>query len=94
MGTRDYFWHKILKQPYKLNKVIDTGSGDNLIVLVHGLASKSQIWLPLVEIMDKNKYRIISYDLLGFGSSPKPNSSVRIYCQKAACFSKLCRFYK
>jgi pimeloyl-ACP methyl ester carboxylesterase len=75
MRAMDYFWHKLLKRPYKLSKVIDTGDGDDIVVFIHGLASKSQIWLPLVAILDKSKYRIISYDLLGFGSSPKPNSS-------------------
>jgi pimeloyl-ACP methyl ester carboxylesterase len=75
MRIKDYVWHKLLKRPYKLSKVIDLGDGDETIVLVHGLASKSQIWLPLVEILSKNKYRIISYDLLGFGTSPKPESS-------------------
>lgn len=75
MGVNDYIWHKLLRRPYKLSKIVDIGNGNNIIVLVHGLASKSQIWLPLVEILDKRKYRIISYDLLGFGSSPKPDSS-------------------
>ncbi|HEX5798043.1 MAG TPA: alpha/beta hydrolase, partial [Candidatus Saccharimonadales bacterium] len=75
MWIKDYVWHKLLKRPYKLSKVIDLGDGDETIVLVHGLASKSQIWLPLVELLDKSRYRIISYDLLGFGSSPKPESS-------------------
>ena len=73
MAVKDYVWHKILKQPYKLSKVIDTGHGDTIVLLVHGLASKSQIWVPLVKVMDRQKYRIISYDLLGFGSSPKPD---------------------
>lgn len=75
MRIKDYIWHRLLKQPYRLSKVIDAGDGDNVIVLVHGLASKSQIWLPLADIMEKDKYRIICYDLLGFGASPKPSSS-------------------
>lgn len=75
MWFKDYFWHKLLRRPYRLSKVIDIGDGSIVIILIHGLASKSQIWLPLVEVLDKNKYRIISYDLLGFGSSPKPDSS-------------------
>jgi len=74
MIITEYLWHKLLKRPYKLKKVIDIGSGE-AVVLIHGLASQSQIWMPLVKIMDKSKYRIISYDLLGFGSSPKPRSS-------------------
>ncbi len=75
MGLADYLWHRLLRRPYSLNKVVDIGEGKETLVLVHGLASKSEIWLPLVEILDKNKYRIICYDLLGFGTSPKPETS-------------------
>ncbi len=75
MGLADYFWHGLLRRPYSLSKVIDIGNGDETLVLVHGLASKSEIWLPLVEVLNKNRYRIICYDLLGFGMSPKPESS-------------------
>lgn len=75
MRIKEYVWHKLLGRPYKLSKIIDIGKGDEVLVLIHGLASKSQIWLPLVEILDKSKYRIICYDLLGFGTSPKPNNS-------------------
>lgn len=75
MWLRDYVWHGLLKHPFKINKVIDSGGGDNVVVLIHGLASKSQIWQPLIEILDKTKYRVICYDLLGFGTSPKPNAA-------------------
>ena len=72
---KEYFWHRLLKRPFKLAKIIDQGSGKDVVVLIHGLASKSQIWLPLAGTLDKKKYRVISYDLLGFGSSPKPAMS-------------------
>lgn len=55
-----------------MKKVIDQGDGPVNIVLIHGLASRSEIWQPLIKILDQSKYRVRSYDLLGFGLSPKP----------------------
>lgn len=68
----DTVWHKYLKRPYRLKKVIDQGEGPINIVLIHGLASSSNIWKPLITLLGAKKYRIRSYDLLGFGLSPKP----------------------
>ncbi|HEX5455771.1 MAG TPA: alpha/beta fold hydrolase [Candidatus Saccharimonadales bacterium] len=68
----DRVWHIYLKRPYKLKKVVDQGNGPVNIVLIHGLASRSQIWKPLLKLLDKDKYRVRSFDLLGFGISPKP----------------------
>lgn len=68
----DTVWHKYLKRPYRLKKVIDQGEGPINIILVHGLASSSNIWEPLVKLLGAKKYRVRSYDLLGFGMSPKP----------------------
>lgn len=72
--VKDILWHKLLKRPYRLEKVIDQGDGRINILLIHGLASRSRIWQPLVDILDKDKYRVRSFDLLGFGVSPKPKS--------------------
>lgn len=69
------FWHGFLKRPYRLRKVIDKGNGPVNVVLVHGLASRSQIWTPLIKLLEDDNYRVISYDLLGFGVSPKPGYS-------------------
>lgn len=68
----DTIWHRVLKRPYRLKKVIDQGEGPVNIVLIHGLASSSEIWTPLVKVLHAKKYRLRSYDLLGFGISPKP----------------------
>lgn len=68
----DTFWHRYLRRPYRLEKVIDYGTGPVNIILVHGLASRSEIWNPLVELLEIDKYRVRSFDLLGFGISPKP----------------------
>lgn len=65
-------WHKYLKRPYRLKKVIDRGEGPINVILIHGLASNSEIWDPLIKVLSAKKYRVRSYDLLGFGASPKP----------------------
>jgi pimeloyl-ACP methyl ester carboxylesterase len=63
--------HNIFKRPYKLTKIIDTGSGKN-VLLIHGLATDSNTWKPLADMIDKSQYHVLAYDLLGFGKSPKP----------------------
>lgn len=68
----DKIWHRVLRRPYRLKKVIDQGEGPINIVLIHGLASRSEIWTPLIKVLSAKKYRVRSYDLLGFGVSPKP----------------------
>ncbi len=68
----DTVWHRYLKRPYRLEKVVDIGNGPINVVLIHGLASSSKIWTPLVKLFESEKYRVRSYDLLGFGVSPKP----------------------
>lgn len=62
----------MLKRPYRLEKVIDRGNGQTNILLIHGLASRSGVWQPLVDVLEDDQYRIRSFDLLGFGVSPKP----------------------
>lgn len=65
------FLHQNLKRPYRLNKTYDNGSGQP-VVLLHGIASNSTIWKPLLEINDP-AHRFIAFDLLGFGFSPRPD---------------------
>ncbi|CAN5673850.1 hypothetical protein BH23PAT1_BH23PAT1_4970 [soil metagenome] len=72
MNIFDTIWHRKLKRPYRLSKVIDEGEGQS-VVLLHGLASSSTTWKPLVNLLDKKDWRITAFDLLGFGSSPKPD---------------------
>lgn len=73
MRISDYVWHKFLKRPYTLEKVIDQGSGKNLVILIHGLGGRAQQWEPLIDTFSGSAYRLVAYDLLGFGSSPKPD---------------------
>lgn len=66
----DKVWHQLLKRPYRLN-VVDHGGSGPVIIFLHGLASSSANWDPLIPLL-KQKYRCISIDLVGFGESPKP----------------------
>lgn len=67
----DIFWHKYLKRPYRLH-LHDHGGNGPVVVFLHGLASSSANWDPLIPLL-KDKYRCISIDLVGFGDSPKPD---------------------
>lgn len=68
----DILWHKHLRRPYRLH-VYDHGGepGQPVLVFLHGLASSSANWDPLIPLL-KDSYRCISIDLVGFGDSPKP----------------------
>jgi pimeloyl-ACP methyl ester carboxylesterase len=66
----DIVWHKYLRRPYKLHTYDHGGSGP-VLILLHGLASSSANWDPLIPMI-KDRYRCISIDLAGFGDSPKP----------------------
>lgn len=68
------FWHRILGRPYKLFRSVDAGKG-RPVLLVHGLGTTGKTWDPLVKQADKTKWRLIGFDLLGFGRSPKPQDS-------------------
>jgi len=57
----------------------DMGSGP-VVVLLHGLGSRKEDWLPVLEQMAK-KYRLLVPDQIGFGKSDKPllDYSVQTY---------------
>jgi pimeloyl-ACP methyl ester carboxylesterase len=48
----------------------DTGSGP-VVVLLHGLGSRKEDWLPVIEPLAQ-KYRLLIPDQIGFGRSDKP----------------------
>ena len=48
----------------------DTGSGP-VMVLLHGLGSRKEDWLPVIEPLAQ-KYRLLIPDQIGFGRSDKP----------------------
>jgi pimeloyl-ACP methyl ester carboxylesterase len=41
--------------------------------MLHGLGASGAVWQPLVQKLDKEKWQIITIDLLGFGDSPRPS---------------------
>lgn len=49
----------------------DTGGEGTPLVLVHGDWTDSGIWSPLTRLL-RDRYRVIRYDLRGFGRSPRP----------------------
>jgi len=48
------------------------GSGPRILVLVHGLAARSQTWTDLVPLFPADRYTVYLLDLLGSGESSKP----------------------
>jgi cis-3-alkyl-4-acyloxetan-2-one decarboxylase len=68
------FSHRFLRRPYMLGVAIDKGEGGT-VALLHGLASNGLIWQRLAGQLAAKNYRVIAYDLLGFGASPKPTWS-------------------
>lgn len=68
----DYYWHKVLRRPYTLARRIDKGRGQP-VVFLHGIASNGENWRRVADSLDENQYRVIAFDLLGFGNSPQPD---------------------
>src|SRR5712692_320371 len=54
----------------------DVGAGP-VVVLVHGLGSKKEDWLPVIGPLSQ-KYRLLVPDQIGFGRSDKPLLDYRI----------------
>jgi pimeloyl-ACP methyl ester carboxylesterase len=71
MGFFDRFWHERLGRPYKLYRRIDSGKG-GAVVLLHGIGRSGKVWRRVVDGLQFFPYRVIVFDLLGFGESPKP----------------------
>ncbi|WP_277243643.1 alpha/beta fold hydrolase [Mycolicibacterium obuense] len=51
----------------------DEGSGDEVLLLIHGMAGSSDTWRSVIPRLAK-RYRVIAPDLLGHGQSAKPRS--------------------
>lgn len=64
-------WYKILRRPYRLYCRYDQGKG-RPVVLLHGIASSGASWQPVIDKLTHRHRRVIVFDLLGFGESPKP----------------------
>lgn len=53
--------------------VVDEGDGDEVLLLIHGMAGSAQTWRAVLPQLAK-KYRVIAPDLLGHGQSAKPRT--------------------
>lgn len=51
----------------------DSGGGDEVLLLIHGMAGSSHTWRNVIPALSK-RYRVIAPDLLGHGESDKPRS--------------------
>src|SRR5947207_4729221 len=47
------------------------GSGESVVVLVHGIAGSSATWAPVMALL-ADRYTVVAPDLLGHGESAKP----------------------
>jgi pimeloyl-ACP methyl ester carboxylesterase len=57
--------------------VIEMGSGEDVVVFVHGLAGSWQNWLEQIPHFARS-YRVIAFDLPGFGHSEMPEEQISI----------------
>lgn len=67
----DLFWHRLLKRPYILARVVEEGKGTP-VILLHGLGGTSAVWSNVRKLLSPLQLKVIAFDLLGFGASPKP----------------------
>jgi pimeloyl-ACP methyl ester carboxylesterase len=71
---RNWFIHKFLRVPYQLFCRLDQGKGQT-VVLLHGIGSSAHTWDTLARELEGEPVRVMTFDLLGFGGSPKPTDS-------------------
>jgi pimeloyl-ACP methyl ester carboxylesterase len=65
------------------------GSGPATLVLLHGLASRSETWTDLLPLFSPESYTLYLVDLLGSGASSKPRGadySMRAHCRRLLDF--------
>ncbi|MCA1943506.1 MAG: alpha/beta hydrolase [Yonghaparkia sp.] len=67
----------------------DTGSGP-VVVMIHGIASSSVTFVHLVPLLEAD-HRVITIDILGFGSSPNPPESTYTLDEHAAALYRTIR---
>ncbi len=67
------------------------GTGPTTVILVHGLAARSETWSDLVSLFPANRYSVHLLDLLGSGESSKPKGgdySIRSHAVRLIAFLK------
>ena len=62
--------------------VYDEGDGDKVALLVHGWPDQSDVWAGQVEALQKNGYRTIVPDQLGWGKTESPEDPLRYELSK------------
>ena len=65
------------------------GSGPITLILVHGLAARSETWTDLVPLFPADRYTLYLLDLLGSGESSKPQGadySIRAHSKRLLAF--------
>lgn len=65
------------------------GSGPEKLVLLHGLAARSETWTDLVPLFPPDRYTLYLLDLLGSGASSKPGKadySIRAHSRRLLDF--------
>lgn len=62
----------LFNRPYRLAKVVDVGQGTP-VILLHGIGKTGQVWRHVIKLLDSQPYRLVAFDLLGFGRSPRPS---------------------
>ncbi len=70
-GMFDYFLHGVLGRPYKLSVRHSGDPSKPVIILLHGIAASGEDWRKVLPYLESD-YHCITIDLLGFGTSPKP----------------------
>jgi len=68
------------------------GTGPLKVVLVHGLAARSETWTDLVPLFPAEQYTVYLLDLLGSGESSKPKGAdyaIRAHSQRLLRFLEL-----
>ncbi|MBI3212195.1 MAG: alpha/beta fold hydrolase [Mycobacterium sp.] len=68
MGETKFFDIHGVKQA-----VVDEGEGDEVLLLIHGMAGSAETWRAVLPQLAK-KYRVVAPDLLGHGQSSKPRT--------------------
>ena len=88
VAIASYQHYKIGMQPsYDAKETLlnyeKVGSGENKLVLLHGLTGSLNYWKRELESIKKT-HSLLLIDLLGFGDSPKPNSEYTLSIQLTA----------
>ncbi len=81
---KDYKHHRAQQQHFQTDAgkiaFTDHGTG-HALVLIHGVPTSSWMYRKLIPKLQKN-YRVITVDLLGYGSSEKPKEDAEKYSHR------------